>query len=103
DHLMHGKTSAIEHDRDGLFVGIPRPFRATRYHSLVVVEDTVPPELVVTARDADDGYIMALRHRRHAIESVQVHPESVYTEHGMTIIHNFLSICRQTAALPVAA
>jgi anthranilate synthase/aminodeoxychorismate synthase-like glutamine amidotransferase len=98
DHLMHGKTSRIRHDGRGLFAGVPDGFRATRYHSLVVPETTVPPCLEVTARSADDGYVMGLRHRSLPIESVQFHPESFRTEYGMHIVTNFLDGVRAFAA-----
>lgn len=90
DHLMHGKTSAVDHDGKGLFAGMRPGFRAARYHSLVVLEDTVPAELEVTARSSDDGYVMGLRHRWLPLESVQFHPESIATEKGMQIIVNFV-------------
>jgi anthranilate synthase component 2 len=86
---MHGKTSEIRHDGRGVFSGLPSPFVATRYHSLVVLADTVPEELEVTAR-AEDGEIMGLRHRRHPIEGVQFHPESILTVEGKRLLGNFL-------------
>jgi anthranilate synthase/aminodeoxychorismate synthase-like glutamine amidotransferase len=86
---MHGKTSEIRHDGGGVFAGLPSPFVATRYHSLVVLADTVPEELEVTAR-AEDGEIMGLRHRRHPIEGVQFHPESILTVEGKRLLGNFL-------------
>ncbi len=89
-HLMHGKTSRILHDGKGVFGGMPSGFTATRYHSLVVVEDTVPVCLEVSARAVDDGYVMGLRHRSLPVESVQFHPESVRTEEGMRLIGNFV-------------
>jgi anthranilate synthase component 2 len=88
-HLMHGKTSVIEHDGRGVFAAAPRPFTATRYHSLIVVEDTLPPELEATAHAVDDGYLMGLRHRHHLIESVQFHPESILTESGIGLFAGF--------------
>lgn len=88
-HLMHGKTSAIHHDSRGALRRQPRPFQATRYHSLVV-GDKVPGELVVTARDEDDHHVMGLRHRSFPIESVQFHPESIGTADGMLIFKTFL-------------
>jgi anthranilate synthase/aminodeoxychorismate synthase-like glutamine amidotransferase len=87
--IMHGKTSVIEHDGKGLFEKMPATFRAVRYHSLVVTTDTVPQGFVVTARSQDDGEVMGLRHKTLPIEGVQFHPESVLTEHGMTIVRNF--------------
>ena len=88
-HLMHGKTSAIHHDGDPMFAGMPSPFTATRYHSLVVEEGSVPDCLQVTAR-ADSGEIMALRHKAYPVFGVQFHPESILTEHGHARLKNFL-------------
>jgi anthranilate synthase component II len=88
-HLMHGKTSLIRHDGAGLFTGRPNPFRATRYHSLIVDAGSVPPELRITASAHDDGYVMGLRHRRLPVESIQFHPESVCTEHGPQLFASF--------------
>ena len=79
--LMHGKTSEVHHDEQGIFSGLPNPFVATRYHSLVVSPGSVPPELVVTAT-ATDGVVMGLRHRELPVEGVQFHPESVLTTSG---------------------
>jgi anthranilate synthase component 2 len=87
--LMHGKTSPIEHDGSGVFAGLPSPFTATRYHSLVV--EDVPAELIVNAR-ADDGVIMGLRHATLPIHGVQFHPESIATEHGHALLANFLRL-----------
>ena len=86
---MHGKTSEIRHDGRGVFTGLPNPFVATRYHSLIVLADTVPDELEITAR-AEDGEIMGLRHRRYPIEGVQFHPESILTVEGKRLLGNFL-------------
>ncbi|MFB9326087.1 anthranilate synthase component II [Paenibacillus aurantiacus] len=91
-HLMHGKTSRILHDGEGCFAGIPSPFRATRYHSLIVGKEGLPDCLEVTAESEDDGYIMGLRHKEHPIESIQFHPESIYTEHGLHLFRNFIQI-----------
>ncbi len=88
EHVMHGKTSQIRHDGRGVFTGQPNLFAATRYHSLVVPEETVPACLRVTARSCDDGYVMGLRHRSLPVESVQFHPESICTEQGMRLIRN---------------
>ncbi len=88
--LMHGKTSAIHHTGVGVFAGLPEPFIATRYHSLVVDPATVPDVLEVTAT-TDDGVIMGFRHRHLPIEGVQFHPESVLTPSGPTLLANFLS------------
>jgi anthranilate synthase/aminodeoxychorismate synthase-like glutamine amidotransferase len=92
--MMHGKSSLIEHDGLGLFTGLPNPFRAIRYHSLVVEESDLPADLLVTARSLDDGEIQGLRHRSLPIEGVQFHPESILTEGGRTIISNFVAMCR---------
>ena len=88
--LMHGKTSAIHHQGTGVFHGLPDPFTATRYHSLVVDPATVPEELEVTAR-TNDGVIMGLRHRTLAVEGVQFHPESLLTLEGPSLLANFLA------------
>jgi anthranilate synthase/aminodeoxychorismate synthase-like glutamine amidotransferase len=88
-HLMHGKTSEIHHDGKGLFAGLPNPFVATRYHSLVVRPDSVPDSLEVTATSTD-GVVMGLRHRTLAVEGVQFHPESVLTASGPALLANFL-------------
>jgi anthranilate synthase/aminodeoxychorismate synthase-like glutamine amidotransferase len=91
--LMHGKTSAIHHDGTGIFAGLPDPFVATRYHSLVVEPASVPDVLEVTARTAD-GVIMGLRHRDLAVEGVQFHPESLLTLEGPSLLSNFLASTR---------
>ncbi|SHE54331.1 anthranilate synthase, component II [Ferrithrix thermotolerans DSM 19514] len=88
--VMHGKTSLIQHDGKGVFKAVSVPLRATRYHSLVVDEATLPKELVVTAR-SEDGLIMGLRHKLFPIETVQFHPESVLTADGDLMIQNFVS------------
>ena len=87
--VMHGKTSLIHHDTAGLFAGLPQPLEATRYHSLVVERASVPAELAVTAT-SEDGLVMGLRHRDHAVEGVQFHPESVLTVGGHDMVANFL-------------
>jgi anthranilate synthase/aminodeoxychorismate synthase-like glutamine amidotransferase len=87
--LMHGKTSPVLHDGQGLFAGIPSPVTATRYHSLLIDPPTLPPTLEVTARTAE-GEIMAVRHRDLPIWGVQFHPESILTEHGLTMMDNWL-------------
>ena len=89
--LMHGKTSEITTDGRGLFAGLDRPITAMRYHSLAVEEASLPPDLVVTAR-AEDGEIMGLRHRSHATEGIQFHPESIMTPMGKRILRNFLKM-----------
>ena len=97
--LMHGKTSEIHHDGEGIFAGLPNPFVATRYHSLVVRADSVPQELVVTATSSD-GAIMGLRHRELPIDGVQFHPESVLTVSGPALLGNFLGRLAGAAAAP---
>jgi anthranilate synthase component II len=89
DQVMHGKTSLVHHDGTGVFAGLPSPFEATRYHSLIVARDSVPDELVVTAW-TDDGTVMGLRHRDHDVEGVQFHPESILTAAGHDLLRNFL-------------
>lgn len=88
--LMHGKTSMIYHKHDPLFSGVPSPFEATRYHSLIVEEGTLPPSLTVTAF-TDAGEIMAMRHKEHPVVGVQFHPESFLTTYGPRILKNFLT------------
>ncbi|MCE7080691.1 aminodeoxychorismate/anthranilate synthase component II [Streptomyces sp. ST2-7A] len=101
--LLHGKTSAIEHAGGGVFAGLPSPFTVTRYHSLAVVEGTLPDELDVTARTASTderpGVIMGLRHRDLPVEGVQFHPESVLTEWGHRMLANWLTACGDAAAV----
>jgi anthranilate synthase/aminodeoxychorismate synthase-like glutamine amidotransferase len=92
---MHGKTSTIEHNGRGVFAGIGAPFEASRYHSLVVAERGLPPDLEVTARTREDGHIMGLRHKRWPVHGVQFHPESILTGEGKTILRNFLR-CSQS-------
>jgi anthranilate synthase component 2 len=92
--LMHGKTSPVTHDGSGLFAGLPSPFTATRYHSLVV--EDIPDCLVINAR-SDDAHVMGFRHRDLPIHSVQFHPESIATEHGHAMLANFMAL----AGLPV--
>ena len=94
-HIMHGKTSEIEHDGKAVFRGLPSPMTATRYHSLVVAEKGLPRELEITARARErDGssVIMGLRHKRFPVEGVQFHPESVLTQHGKHLVENFLHL-----------
>jgi anthranilate synthase/aminodeoxychorismate synthase-like glutamine amidotransferase len=86
---MHGKTSEIRHESSGVFAGLSNPFTATRYHSLVVLKDTVTPDLEITAW-SEDGEIMGLRHRRHPVQGVQFHPESILTLEGKKLLANFL-------------
>ncbi|MBZ0253421.1 MAG: aminodeoxychorismate/anthranilate synthase component II [Candidatus Methylomirabilis sp.] len=87
--IMHGKTSKITHDERGVFKGLPNPFEATRYHSLVIERATCPKELIVTA-ESEDGEIMGVRHRELALEGVQFHPESILTAAGKDLLRNFL-------------
>ncbi|WP_022675533.1 aminodeoxychorismate/anthranilate synthase component II [Novosphingobium sp. B-7] len=95
--LMHGKTSPVTHDGTGVFAGLPSPFTATRYHSLVV--EDVPECLIVNAR-SDDGHTMGFRHASLPIHGVQFHPESIATEHGHAMIANFLALCGIAARMP---
>jgi anthranilate synthase component 2 len=88
--LMHGKTSPIHHLATGVFEGLPEPFTATRYHSLVIERDSAPECLEVTAW-TDDGEIMGVRHKSMLVEGVQFHPESVLSEHGHALLKNFLN------------
>ncbi len=101
---MHGKTSPVRHDGRGVFAGMGNPFEATRYHSLVVDPNSVPPELEVTAVSDDDGeqVIMGLRHRRHprvALEGVQFHPESILTTEGKKLVANFIDAVSSPAGV----
>ncbi|MEP6462489.1 MAG: aminodeoxychorismate/anthranilate synthase component II [Frankiaceae bacterium] len=98
DALLHGKTSEVDHDGAGVLAGLPRPFTATRYHSLVVAEGSLPPELEVTAR-TPDGTVMALRHRELPLEGVQFHPESVLTQSGHRLLANWLTTCGAAEAI----
>ena len=91
NEIVHGKTSKIEHTGSAIFKDIPKKFEATRYHSLVAIEDSFPSELKVTAR-TDNGLIMALEHQKFPIYGVQFHPESIVTEHGMKMVKNFLDV-----------
>jgi anthranilate synthase/aminodeoxychorismate synthase-like glutamine amidotransferase len=94
-NLMHGKTSSVEHDDRTIFAGMPSPMTATRYHSLIVEEKTLPEELQVSAwtREPDGTrVIMGVRHKRLPVEGVQFHPESVLTDHGRTLIRNFMAL-----------
>ncbi len=101
--IMHGKTSPIYHNGRDLFEGMPNPFNATRYHSLVIKRDTLPEFLEVTAETAD-GEIMGIQHRYYPIWGVQFHPESILTENGRTILRNFLQLRKSaTAAAPAVA
>lgn len=90
-HLMHGKTSPIRHDGKGVFAGLPQPFTATRYHSLVARKDSLPEELVISAMSLDDRCVMGVRHTRCPIEGVQFHPESILSPDGDQLVRNFLT------------
>ncbi len=95
--LMHGKTSPVTHDNTGVFEGLPSPFTATRYHSLIV--EDIPDVLKVNAR-SDDNHVMGFRHESLPIHGVQFHPESIATEHGHAMLANFLKLCGIDAKLP---
>jgi anthranilate synthase/aminodeoxychorismate synthase-like glutamine amidotransferase len=100
---MHGKTSRIHHSGKGLFEGLPNPFTATRYHSLVIAKASLPPSLEVTAT-SEDGEIMAVQHVKHPVYGVQFHPESVLTEHGYRLLDHFLhGVSSGPRVLPDAA
>jgi para-aminobenzoate synthetase component 2 len=96
--LLHGKTSIVHHTGAGVLSGLPDPFTATRYHSLAVLESTLPPEIEVTGR-TDSGIVMAMRHRELPIEGVQFHPESVLTQGGHLMLANWLAACGYPEAL----
>ena len=91
NEIVHGKTSKMQHSGSAIFKGIPKVFEATRYHSLVAMEDSFPQDLKVTAR-TDNGLIMALEHEKYPIYGVQFHPESIVTKHGMKMVQNFLKV-----------
>ena len=90
DRLMHGKTSLVEHDNQTIFEGLPNPFEATRYHSLIVNKKTLPGDFEISA-ETEEGEIMGLRHRPTGAEGVQFHPESILTKAGMDLLRNFLA------------
>lgn len=90
--LRHGKTSMIRHDGQGVYAGLPNPFIATRYHSLIIDPETIPADFVITAT-SDDGVVMGVRHRDKAVEGVQFHPESILTTVGDDLLANFLRVC----------
>lgn len=98
ERLMHGKTSPIHHRGESVFAGLPSPFTATRYHSLIVERETLPDCLEITAETAE-GEIMGLRHKQYAVEGVQFHPESIITDHGHQMLRNFLSRRKAEASL----
>ena len=93
-NIMHGKASMVSHDGKGLFEGMPNPFRAIRYHSLIVTRDTIPEGFIVTSTADDDGEVMGMRHESLPIEGLQFHPESVLTQDGMRFIENFVRATR---------
>jgi para-aminobenzoate synthetase component 2 len=95
--LMHGKTSEIIHNREGVYANLPSPFTATRYHSLAIERDTVPDELQITGQ-TEGGIVMSVRHRTLPVEGVQFHPESVLTEHGHAMLANWLTECGDQSA-----
>jgi len=89
---MHGKTSIIYHNGRGLFKNIPNPFEAVRYHSLVIDKSTLPEDIEITAWTKEDDEIMGIEHRKYPIWGVQFHPESILTEHGKTLLRNFMEL-----------
>jgi anthranilate synthase component 2 len=89
--LMHGKTDQVQHDGSGVFKGLPQHFTVTRYHSLVIEQQSLPEDLLVTSRSSD-GEIMGVRHKNYLIEGVQFHPESILSEHGHALLQNFLAL-----------
>ena len=91
--LLHGKTSQIYHDGKGIYEGVPNPFEATRYHSLLIEKESLPDKLEVTAW-TDEGEIMGVRHKEYLIEGVQFHPESILTKHGKDLLRNFMKITK---------
>jgi para-aminobenzoate synthetase component 2 len=95
--LMHGKTSPVKHNGEDLFEGMPNPFSATRYHSLIIDRDTLPDCLEITA-ETEEGEIMGVRHREYAIHGVQFHPESILTDNGRTLVANFLKLGKSQVA-----
>ena len=92
--LLHGKVDTIQHDNKGLFYNLPMTIKATRYHSLIVDDKLFSNQLMVTARSKSDDYIMGIRHIKYPVEGLQFHPESFMTEHGDTIINNFIELVR---------
>ena len=99
ERLMHGKSCSVKHGGIGLFAGIPSPFTAMRYHSLLVERSGLPDDLAVTAWSADEE-IMAMSHREHQIHGVQFHPESIGTDHGMLLLQNFLKVIEGVSLTP---
>ncbi|GIX17368.1 MAG: aminodeoxychorismate/anthranilate synthase component II [Rhodothalassiaceae bacterium] len=101
--VMHGKTSPVRHEGTGVFAGLPSPFAATRYHSLVIARDRLPDELVITAESEDDGEIMGIAHRDLPLHGVQFHPESIASEHGHRLLANFLKLAGFAPREPAGA
>lgn len=97
-YVMHGKTSLVHHDGKGVFRDLPSPMEAARYHSLVILEDRLPPCLEVSAR-TEDGIIMGVRHRSFPVEGIQFHPESFMTPQGLKLLHNFLELAYSRAGV----
>jgi anthranilate synthase/aminodeoxychorismate synthase-like glutamine amidotransferase len=95
--LMHGKTSPVRHDGQSLFAGLPNPFEATRYHSLLIERESIPADLRISAETAE-GEVMGVRHRAHPVEGVQFHPESILTQPGKALLRNFLGLPAPAAA-----
>jgi anthranilate synthase component 2 len=94
---MHGKVSAVSHDGSGVFHGLPSPFQATRYHSLIVARDSLPDCLAVTA-ETEDGLVMGFAHKEFPIFGIQFHPESIASEHGHALLKNFITIAARGAS-----
>ena len=99
---MHGKTSQVEHIDDEIFAGVANPMTATRYHSLAIEPDSLPDDLVVTARATDDQTIQGIKHRNLPMYAVQFHPESVMTQDGYRLLANWLAVCGQANAVDKA-
>lgn len=102
ERLMHGKTSLVHHDGEGLFTGLPNPFEATRYHSLIVPENTIPQDLIPCAWVREDGQpaeLMGVRHREHPVYGVQFHPESFLCDSGVRLLENFLRLPSSAIAI----
>lgn len=94
DRLVHGKTDKISHDGNNIYKGVPQNFTATRYHSLIIKEETFPEDLIITSRADSDNYIMGCRHSKYPLEGVQYHPESYMSEYGDMLIKNFLDLTK---------
>jgi len=93
--IMHGKTSQIKHDEEGVFAKLPQPFEAMRYHSLVIEQASLPEVLIPTAHSVDDGEMMGMRHTSHPTEGVQFHPESIQTRSGKRLLRNFVNLAEK--------